>query len=365
MHALLRRSPLRMFVMNALVASVAARDCGQAEVDARDITGCITVLHMNYLGHKGAVWLGDALHHNVDLEILDLHHTKIGDDDALALAAGLHNNTHLKRLQMHNNKIFDTGAAALGRALLENDSLEFLSLSSNGVGDEGAKGLAEGLRGNRALRRLDLYFNKVGDEGAIALADALRVNRGLRMLHLDTNAVGDPGGLAFAAALRGTKAGLMTSAVAPSALGELTLNYNQLTNEATDALMDAAQNHEGLHTLALDHNHMVHGATKEKLKNTHAAIMATRLALATWLVDAGLIEGGWNSAEGTPLTSDYAPSVLRLKAHRREGLLALRDMRKAQLTAHAALAHLSPERRAALAAALIAQVNKLTAHDEL
>ena len=73
------------------VCSVLGRDCGQAEIDARDITGCVTVLHMKFLGHQGAIWLGDALHHGPDLEILDLHHTRIGDDDAFALAAGLHN----------------------------------------------------------------------------------------------------------------------------------------------------------------------------------------------------------------------------------------------------------------------------------
>jgi len=89
----------RSLLWAAFVSGVVGRDCGQAEIDARDITGCITVMHMSYLGHTGAIWLGDALHHNVDLEQLDLHHTKIGDDDAFALAAGLHNNTHLKRLR--------------------------------------------------------------------------------------------------------------------------------------------------------------------------------------------------------------------------------------------------------------------------
>jgi len=349
-------------LVTLLIGNAAARDCGQAEIDARDITGCITVLHMSYLGHQGAVWLGDALHHNVDLEILDLHHTKIGDDDAFSLAAGLHNNTHLKRLQMHNNKIFDKGAAALGRALLENDSLEFLSLSSNGVGDEGAQGLAEGLRGNRALRRLDLYFNRVGDEGAAALADALRVNRGLRTLHLDTNAVGDAGGLALAEVLHGTPAGLMSSAVKGAPLGEVTLTYNQLTNKATDGLMAAAAANEELHTLGLDHNHMVHGATKDTLKTKHTKTMAERLAVATWLVDAGLVEGGWNSAIGPPLASAYAPAVAQLNAHRREGLLALRHT---DLAAHAALAKLSPEQRDTLITALHAKTAELTAHDEL
>ena len=91
-------SLLLRLLLTALAALSTCRECGQAEIDARDITGCVTVLHMKYLGHKNAEWLGDALHHNPDLQELDLHHTRIGDDDAVSLAAGLHNNTHLKRL---------------------------------------------------------------------------------------------------------------------------------------------------------------------------------------------------------------------------------------------------------------------------
>ena len=87
----------RLFAL--LLPLCAARDCGQAEMDARDITGCINLLHIRRLGHQGAIWLGDALHHNVDLRNLDLHHTEIGDDDALSLANGLRNNTHLKKLR--------------------------------------------------------------------------------------------------------------------------------------------------------------------------------------------------------------------------------------------------------------------------
>ena len=80
--------PLGLWVLLHFVAFSVARECGQPEIDAQNITGCTSVLHMKYLGHQGAIWLGDALHHNPDLETLDLHHTRIGDDDALALAAG-------------------------------------------------------------------------------------------------------------------------------------------------------------------------------------------------------------------------------------------------------------------------------------
>ena len=349
------------------VCSVVGRDCGQAEIDARDITGCVTVLHMKFLGHQGAIWLGDALHHNPDLEILDLHHTRIGDDDAFALAAGLHNNTHLKRLQMHNNNIFDKGAAALGQALLENDALEFLSLSSNGVGDEGAKGLAAGLRGNRALRRLDLYFNMVGDAGAVALAEAFTVNIGLRTLHLDTNRIEDTGGLALAKALRGEAASLLggRTATPPAMIGELSLAYNQLSNVAVDALLAAASHNKAIHTLAVDHNHQMHGATKDAWKGEHVPAMGERKRLAEWIVDAGLHEGGWNHPERPPLAAAVAPAVLELRAHTAEGIGRLRTHGAAALAALPAVAVLEPATRDALVRVLLAKIAEASAHDEL
>ena len=150
------------------------------------------------------------------------------------------------------------GAAAFGEALLENSALEFLALSNNGVGDEGAKGLAKGLRGNTGLRRLDLYFNMVGDEGTMAIAEALSVNRGLRTLHIDTNRVSEDGGLALARAIRG---GLLGGSGAM--LGELTLAYNQLSNVAIDAFISAAKRNQLIHKLTIDHNHMVHGVSKQ------------------------------------------------------------------------------------------------------
>ena len=353
----------RLLLSVALCAG--ARECGQPEIDAQNITGCISVLHMRYLGHQGAIWLGDALHHNADLETLDLHHTRIGDDDAFALAAGLHNNTHLRRLQMHNNNILDKGAAALGRALLENDGLEFLSLSSNGVGDEGAKGLAEGLRGNKRLKRLDLYFNMVGNDGAAAIADALRLNTGLRTLHLDTNRIEDEGGLALASAIRGERTSRFSrNAAAPAMIGELGLAYNQLSNVAVDALLDAAKVNPAIHRLAVDHNHQMHGATKEAWKTDHVPAMAARKQIAQWIVDSGL-HAGFHAGDSPPLASAVAPAILELKAHTAEGILALRHYSASELAKLPTIAGLEAADRDALVAALLRKVAESTAHDEL
>jgi len=95
--------------------------------------------------------------------------------------------------------------------------------------------------------------------------------------------------------------------------------------------------------------------------HTHTHIQA----VASWLVDNGLVEGGYNSASGPPLALDYAPAVISLKAHTTSGLLALRQLSLVDLSTHAALAKLEPARRDALAAVLSAQIRQLTAHDEL
>lgn len=351
-----------------------ARECGQAEIDARDITDCSTVLHMKHLGHQGAVWLGDALHHNPHLEFLDLHHTNIGDDDAISLANGLHNNTFLKRLAMHNNRITDVGATAIGAALAHNNALEFLTLSSNGVGDKGAMALADGLRANSAVRRLDLYFNLVGDVGATALARALEVNTALRTLHLDTNSVGEEGGLALARALAGgdRRSSGWFGAAEPTpeakVFGELTLLYNHLTNPAAEALMDAAKSNGHVHRLAIGHNSGVDGDTGRRLRDEHVPRMDERLAVATWIAspEAGLLPDGWHDPAGPPLATPYAAAVAALRLHTRDGLLALRHDDDDALRARPSVSAIADgERRERLVRAIRDAVTRVTSHDEL
>lgn len=354
-----------------------SHDCGQPEIDARDITGCTTVLHMKNLGHQGAVWLGDALHHNPHLEYLDLHHTFVGNDDAIAIANGLHNNTFLKRLAMHNNRITDEGASAIGAALAHNHALEFMSLSSNGIGDAGAIAIAAGLRDNRALRRLDLYFNLIGDDGAVAFANALESNKHLRTLHLDTNSVGDRGGLALCHALappppppRGLSAVLASTrdyAPPPKVFAELTLMYNHLTNDAAEACMDAAVRCTSLHKLELSHNHAVDGESKERLIGQHKQMMAERLKLATWIVDHELLGADhWHSHDGPPLASAYAPVVAALRLHTSDGLLALRHEDADTLAVRAELQSIqNATQRMRLVQAVLKSVPGATNHEEL
>lgn len=372
-----------------LAPLIDGRECGQAELEQKNVTGCTSLTHVRYLGHKNAIWLGDALHHNVDLEAVDLHHTILGDDDAVSLAAGLQNNTHLKRLAMHNNRIFDVGAAALGEGLANNDALQELILSSNGIGDKGAKALADGLRKNRALRRLDLYVNLITDEGGIALAEALSDNRGLRSLHVDTNQLGDRAALAFAKALEGSKPEQKSSAwgfsssepvkeVRPALLSELTLMYSHLTNTGADALMAAAKVNTHIHSLMIDSNHMMSGDTRTAWKEEHVPAMQERHTIAKWIVGHGLVESGsldphkisrreWHGGDdGPPLASAYAPVVTALKLHTEEGIDALRHENEQSLAARAELESMASDERDALIKAILAETAQLApVHDEL
>ena len=348
-----RRHVLSFVVSFAIASPTRGRECGQAQLDAKDISGCVSLTHMKYIGHGGAVWLAEALHNNSDLELLDLHHARVGDTDALALADGLRNNRALLRLALHNNKIGDTGAAAIGTALAENTALEFLSLSSNAVSDRGVVGIAQGLRNNTVLRRLDLYFNLVSDAGVSALAEALSPKSGLRMLHLDSNTVGDAGAKSLANALdRG----------AP--LGELTLTYNRLRNNGAKQLLAAARASKALHAMALSHNQMLHGEDAVQVAQLNDELKP-RKELAGWLVSAGLAE--WMGSTGPPLLSPFAAPVSKLEAHTRSGLLALRHMKAGQLTAHPALATLGAEDRKRLGETLLREVGAAAAasHDEL
>jgi hypothetical protein len=380
-----------------------ARECGEAEMKAEDITGCTSLHHIRVLGHSGAIWLGDALHHNVDLKYLDLHHTKIHDPDAISIANGLINNTHLKRLrthraqgkrahrlrahrpsaadcaartrptaalrppaEMHNNHIRDEGAKAFGRALAENDSLEFLALSSNGIRDAGAVGLAEGLKKNRALKRLDLYFNVVGDEGAKAFADALRVNTKLRQLHLDNNQITSIGGLALADAIHGEAGSWLGGAPARAThLGELGLNYNPFDNKAVAALTAAAAANPTLHRLDVNQCTYVHGEVLEHVKSTHRPTMEERKRVADWIVDEELIDGGHHSDEGPPLATVYAPAVTELGVHTADGLQALRHHTDASLRTLPVVAQLPPKEQDIFVAKILDKVAAATNHDEL
>ena len=48
------RRVYRSLMLLLVLSLAAARDCGQAEIDARDVSGCITVRHVKRIGQYAA-----------------------------------------------------------------------------------------------------------------------------------------------------------------------------------------------------------------------------------------------------------------------------------------------------------------------
>jgi len=250
---------------------------------------------------------------------------------------------------MHNNKITDVGARAIGEALGENHALTSLTLSSNGISDDGAAGIAAGLKRNTALRHLNLYFNLVGDKGAQALAAALHENHALRTLSLDSNRVGDEGALALAKALP-----------LNHGLWQLTLVRNTFKNEGAMALVAAAHADAPMCDLSVHHNRGVYGEAAEAV-DALKPVLKERQALATFLRDEQLADG----IDQPALLSPFAAPVRELRAHHKDGLVALRHTDAAALGQHAALAKLSAAQKDVLVPLLLRRAQEAAQRDEL
>ena len=103
------------------------------------------------------------------------------------------------------------------------------------------------------------------------------------------------------------------------------------------------------------------------MQDVLAPMMSERFALARWLVDNELIDGGWMSADGPPLASELAAPVRELGAHTSEGISQLGRLSNAELEEMPALASLPAQRRALLLGVLRKKIAELkaTEHDEL
>jgi len=92
------------------------------------------------------------------------------------------------------------------------------------------------LREDDAIDELDLRCSGIGDTGATLLAFMLPAAMSVRSLNLSFNNIGPEGASALAAVLEETQIQQLECAAAP----EQRLRRNDLTNEAKQALRDAA-----------------------------------------------------------------------------------------------------------------------------
>ena len=133
------------------------------------------------------------------------------------------------------------------------------------------------------------------------------------------------------------------------------------------ALADRPRHRVHVHKLHIDHNHMLSGDTKAAVEGAHNALFKERHQIAEWLVENGLVPGGWHSHDGPPLGSPFAPAVAALRAHMADGLLALRHEGAESLAKRTELEDLDPEQRETFVSKVLAAVAVAVAaeHDEL
>ena len=200
-------------------------------------------LSKEYIDHKQASLLANALQHNQSLTNLDLRNNKVSETGAKALANALLHNQSLTFLNLWKNQVGEAGATALANALLHNQSLSNLDLSFNQVGEAGTTALANTLQHNQSLTKLDLSSNQVGKAGTTALAKALQHNQSLTKLDLRNNKVGETGARVLANAL-----------LSNQSLLKLDLSSNQVDEAGARALANALLNNQSLTKLDLRNN---------------------------------------------------------------------------------------------------------------
>jgi len=136
----------------------------------------------------------------------------------------------IKLLSLEKNRVAcDTLKALATSELL--CRVESLNLRFNNISNDGVKALALSPWA-KSLQVVNLKQNRVTDEGAIALASMLWDHQGMRLLNLrrQTPPLTDKSAYAFADALRHN----------PSALQQLRLRRNRITNAGAVALAEAA-----------------------------------------------------------------------------------------------------------------------------
>jgi len=152
----------------------------------------------------------------------------------------------LARLELCYNNIGDQGAIAIAHTIVMKDlNLRFLDLSYNGVGDEGAQAVGYALAGEHkgggkpTIEILELEGNQIGDMGGVALGAALFKTPHLLRLNLGANDLGQT-------AIHAIADSLLTGA---AGLRELLVDDNQFTEAALVHLLQAVEEHGGLHQL--------------------------------------------------------------------------------------------------------------------
>ena len=152
----------------------------------------------------------------------------------------------LQVLDVNDNQVTEEAGNALASVILHNTRLEELYLRDNNL-DKGMLETAKALQHITSLKSLDLSNNNISNEVSVELAVAIKSNKHLEKLWmLDCN-------------LKSSATVILQSLTTISSLKVLSVNDNQVTEEAGKALASVILHNTGLKELYLRNNNLGKG----------------------------------------------------------------------------------------------------------
>ncbi|BFZ12344.1 hypothetical protein BsWGS_15383 [Bradybaena similaris] len=159
----------------------------------------------NKLLPTDGIQLGNLLHYNHKLALLDLRNNHLQDVGTNHICEGLteqNKGSGLRTLVLWNNSINYQAMSMLGRALASSQNMETLNIGHNAITNEGVYLLKDGLLRVSSLLRLGLQGTRISDEGAVALAEYIAESLVLLRIDLRDNDIKTGGLMALSHAMR-------------------------------------------------------------------------------------------------------------------------------------------------------------------
>ena len=194
--------------------------------------------------------LGIALSNKHLLKTIALESNYLKTDGIIAMSKSLRCTSSIKILNLHNNMLTEEAGESVASIILCNAQLEELYIGSNKL-QAGASKILLALTHISTLKVLDLNDNNITEFVADALANAIDCNPLLSKLRLRSNKLKTRG-----------IAKISKSLSKMSSLKELNLRNNQITEEASGALVSILLSNTAIEELYLGCNYFTRGIVK-------------------------------------------------------------------------------------------------------
>ena len=204
------------------------------------------------------------------LTVLDLNNNQIPQEAGEALASLIMHNTRLEELYLSSNNL-GIGTMKIAKSLQHITTLKVLSLDNNNIPQEACEELAVAIQSNEQLEKLSLNDNNL-HSSAIVILNSLVTIATLKVLRLNNNQIPQEAGEALASVimhntrleelyLGSNNLGIGTVKIAKSlqhitTLKVLSLDNNNIPQEASEELAVAIKSNEQLEKLWLNGNHL-------------------------------------------------------------------------------------------------------------